>query len=88
MASAIAVDESRLWHPDFKVAAQYVMSPPIRGKEHGAAIKKALAGGALQVGVAGVGWGGCVSVGGVWGSLAVGGASRSGCPLGRVGVAR
>lgn len=49
VASAIAVDESRLWDPDFGIAAQYVMSPPIRGKEHGDAIKRALAGGLLQV---------------------------------------
>lgn len=49
VASAISVDESRLWSPDFKMAAQYVMSPPIRGKEHGEALKRALAGGALQV---------------------------------------
>ena len=32
LSSALAQDESRMWHPDFKVAAQYVMSPPIRSK--------------------------------------------------------
>jgi hypothetical protein len=29
-----------MWHPDFDVAARYVMSPPIRSAEHGQALKK------------------------------------------------
>ncbi|KAI7845659.1 hypothetical protein COHA_000773 [Chlorella ohadii] len=49
VASAVSMDESRMWHPDFNVAAQYVMSPPIRSKEHGAALRSALAGGLLQL---------------------------------------
>ena len=30
VASGLSVDERRMWDPDFKIAAQYVMSPPIR----------------------------------------------------------
>lgn len=49
VASGLALNESWLWHPDFDVAARYVMSPPIRSAEHGAALRAALAGGALQI---------------------------------------
>ena len=49
VASALALDESRMWDKNFTVAAQYVMSPPIRSKQHGAAVRAALAGGQLQV---------------------------------------
>ncbi|KAG1677363.1 hypothetical protein FOA52_010742 [Chlamydomonas sp. UWO 241] len=47
--SGLALNESMMWHPDFKIAAQYVMSPPIRSAEHGAALRKALAQGTLQL---------------------------------------
>jgi dihydroorotase-like cyclic amidohydrolase len=49
VASGLALNESWLWHPDFRTAAQYVMSPPIRSAEDGAALRRALAGGALQI---------------------------------------
>mmetsp|Transcript_24966 Transcript_24966/g.59395 ORF Transcript_24966/g.59395 Transcript_24966/m.59395 type:complete len:521 (+) Transcript_24966:177-1739(+) len=49
VVSGLALEESRLWDPDFKVAAQYVMSPPIRSEEHGPALKNALASGVLQI---------------------------------------
>jgi dihydroorotase-like cyclic amidohydrolase len=32
VASALALDEGRLWDPDWDVAARYVMSPPIRSR--------------------------------------------------------
>ena len=49
VTSAIALDESFMWNSNFTVAAQYVMSPPIRSKAHSAAVRAALAGGHLQV---------------------------------------
>eukprot|EP00873_Tetraselmis_striata_P014482 jgi/Tetstr1/434746/TSEL_023798.t1 len=49
VVSGLAVDESRMWDKDFKIAAQYVMSPPIRSAEHRPALKKALASGVLQI---------------------------------------
>lgn len=49
VAAAIALEESALWHPNFTVAAQFVMSPPIRSRASGAAVRAALASGALQV---------------------------------------
>lgn len=49
VTAAIALDESLLWHPNFTVAAQYVMSPPIRSAGQGSAVRKALAGGILQI---------------------------------------
>lgn len=49
MASGLALNESWMWYEDFTTAAQYVMSPPIRSAEHGAALRAALAGGALQL---------------------------------------
>ena len=49
VTSAIALDESRMWDANFTVAAQYVMSPPIRSAASGAAVQAALAGGVLQV---------------------------------------
>jgi len=48
VASALALDDSRLWHRNFSLAAQYVMSPPIRSAPHRRALKKALAGGVLS----------------------------------------
>jgi len=49
VVSGLALDESRLWDANFTVAAQYVMSPPIRSSEHRLALKRALAGGVLQL---------------------------------------
>lgn len=49
VASGLALDESAMWHPDFDTAAKFVMSPPIRSVEHQAALRAALAGGALQL---------------------------------------
>lgn len=49
VASGLALDESLMWHPNFTVAAAAVMSPPIRDRSHGEALKQALAGGALQL---------------------------------------
>lgn len=49
VASGLAFNESRLWDPDFKIAAQYVMSPPIRSEQDRQSLKRALAGGALQL---------------------------------------
>jgi hypothetical protein len=49
VASGLALDESWMWHPNFTIAAQYVMSPPIRSKPHSAALKAGLAGGVLQL---------------------------------------
>ncbi|GMH45133.1 hypothetical protein BSKO_13090 [Bryopsis sp. KO-2023] len=49
VASGLALDETKCWDPDFKIAAQYVMSPPIRSEKHREALKKALAGGILHL---------------------------------------
>ncbi|EIE27292.1 D-hydantoinase [Coccomyxa subellipsoidea C-169] len=49
VASGFGADEAKIWDPDFKVAAQYVMSPPIRNKEHQRQIKAGLAGGVLSI---------------------------------------
>jgi dihydropyrimidinase len=49
VASGLALDETMMWHNNFTVAAQYVMSPPIRRAEHAAQLKAALAGGVLQL---------------------------------------
>lgn len=49
VASAISCDERAMWDPDFDRAAQFVMSPPIRSKEHQMAVKAAVAGGVLQL---------------------------------------
>lgn len=49
VASGLALDESIMWHPNFTVAAAAVMSPPVRAKSHGEALKQALAGGVLQL---------------------------------------
>jgi dihydropyrimidinase len=49
VASGIALDESMMWDRNFTVAAAAVMSPPIRDKSHGQALKQALAGGLLQL---------------------------------------
>eukprot|EP00775_Hariotina_reticulata_P003434 gene3434-3706_t len=49
VASGLALDESAMWDKNFTVAAAAVMSPPIRSKSHQEALKKALAGGVLQL---------------------------------------
>lgn len=49
VASALALDESVLWNSNFTMAAQYVMSPPIRSSRDREQIRHALAGGALQL---------------------------------------
>ncbi|KAG4953076.1 hypothetical protein JHK87_038670 [Glycine soja] len=49
IASGLALDESWLWHPDFEIAAKYVMSPPIRKRGHDKALQAALSTGVLQL---------------------------------------
>eukprot|EP00879_Flechtneria_rotunda_P006700 GHRR01007040.1.p1 GENE.GHRR01007040.1~~GHRR01007040.1.p1 ORF type:complete len:271 (+),score=89.28 GHRR01007040.1:842-1654(+) len=49
IASGLALDETAMWDTNFTRAAAAVMSPPIRSKDHGAALKRALAGGLLQL---------------------------------------
>ncbi|XP_024545302.1 dihydropyrimidinase [Selaginella moellendorffii] len=49
VASGLVLDDSKLWDPDFRVAAQYVMSPPIRPAGHNAALQAALSSGVLQL---------------------------------------
>ncbi|KAK9825674.1 hypothetical protein WJX81_001526 [Elliptochloris bilobata] len=49
VASGFASEERMVWDADFRVAAQYVMSPPIRSPEHQRRLKAALAGGMLGV---------------------------------------
>ncbi len=48
MAGHLAVDDSAYQHPDFKVAAAHVMSPPYRSKEHQEALWRGLQSGTLQ----------------------------------------
>ncbi|XP_028805316.1 LOW QUALITY PROTEIN: dihydropyrimidinase-like [Neltuma alba] len=49
VVSGLVLDESWLWHPDFKTAARYVMSPPIRKRGHDKALQGALSTGILQL---------------------------------------
>jgi dihydropyrimidinase len=49
VTSAISLNDTVLWNRNFTEAAKYVMSPPIRSAASGAAVKAALAGGALQL---------------------------------------
>lgn len=49
VTSAIELDETLLYNSNFTVAAQYVMSPPIRSSDHKIAIRKALTGDILQI---------------------------------------
>ena len=50
VTSGFACDESQVLDPDFKVAAQYVMSPPIRKREvDGVALKNMLVSGSLSI---------------------------------------
>ncbi|HLJ64180.1 MAG TPA: dihydropyrimidinase, partial [Stellaceae bacterium] len=48
LAGHLLVDDEVYRHPDFKVAAAHVMSPPFRPKEHQAALWRALQAGILQ----------------------------------------
>src|SRR5579863_9474306 len=48
LAGHLLVDDSVYLNKDFNTAAAYVMSPPFRGKEHQAALWRALQGGHLQ----------------------------------------
>ncbi|XP_057955170.1 dihydropyrimidinase [Malania oleifera] len=49
VVSGLILDDSRLWDPDFSMAAKYVMSPPIRPSGHGKALQAALSAGVLQL---------------------------------------
>ena len=49
VAAGLSLDESMTWHANFTVAAQYVMSPPLRTARDRAALRAALAGGLLQI---------------------------------------
>lgn len=50
VTSGLVLDESMMWHEDFNVAAQYVMSPPIRQRAvDGEALRKALSSGLLDL---------------------------------------
>ncbi|KAJ7963544.1 Dihydropyrimidinase, partial [Quillaja saponaria] len=49
VASGLVLDDSWLWNPDFKTAAKYVMSPPIRASGHNKALQAALSTGVLQL---------------------------------------
>lgn len=49
VVSSLLLDDSVLWDPDFNIAAQFVMSPPIRAPGHGKALQAALSMGVLQL---------------------------------------
>jgi len=49
VASGITLEESVMKHKDFSLAAQFVMSPPIRAEHHRLAVRQALSGDVLQV---------------------------------------
>jgi dihydropyrimidinase len=49
VTAGLALDESLLWHPEFKVAAQFVMSPPIRSLRDQRALRGAVAGAVLTI---------------------------------------
>ncbi|KAK9821070.1 hypothetical protein WJX74_008872 [Apatococcus lobatus] len=49
LSSGIGVNQSLIWYSDFRTAAKFVMSPPIRTEEHRLAVRAGLAGGALQL---------------------------------------
>uniref|UniRef100_A0A5B6YPP5 dihydropyrimidinase n=1 Tax=Davidia involucrata TaxID=16924 RepID=A0A5B6YPP5_DAVIN len=49
VVSGLVLDDSGLWDPDFKTAAKFVMSPPIRASGHGKALQAALSTGVLQL---------------------------------------
>ncbi|CAM8975581.1 unnamed protein product [Rhodiola kirilowii] len=47
--AGLALDNSWYWHPDFDIAAKYVMSPPISPPGHDKALQAALSRGVLQL---------------------------------------
>ncbi|CAK9227554.1 unnamed protein product [Sphagnum jensenii] len=49
VVSGLALNDSKLWDPDFRTAAMYVMSPPIRAVGHSQALQDALSTGILQL---------------------------------------
>ncbi|XP_073154633.1 dihydropyrimidinase [Henckelia pumila] len=49
VVSGLVLDDSVLWDSDFKTAAKFVMSPPIRALGHGKALQAALSTGILQL---------------------------------------
>jgi dihydropyrimidinase len=49
VTSALTMDESKMWAPDFQTAAQFVMSPPIRSKAHQEPLRNALANGIISL---------------------------------------
>ena len=49
VSSAIALDDRGMWSSNFTLAASMVMSPPLRAPGHAVALKKALAGGILEI---------------------------------------
>jgi len=49
VTSALTMDESKMWDPDFTKAAQFVMSPPIRGIHHQEPLRNALANGVISI---------------------------------------
>ncbi|XP_050237063.1 dihydropyrimidinase [Mercurialis annua] len=49
VVSGLALDDSKLWDPDFTTASKYVMSPPIRARGHDKALQAALSNGVLQL---------------------------------------
>ncbi|XP_073283803.1 dihydropyrimidinase isoform X3 [Primulina huaijiensis] len=49
VVSGLVLDDSVLWDSDFKTAAKFVMSPPIRAPGHGKALQAALSTGILQL---------------------------------------
>lgn len=49
ITSGLTLDEAMTWHANFTVAAQYVMSPPLRTERDRVALRNALAGGMLQI---------------------------------------
>ncbi|CAN6443317.1 unnamed protein product [Victoria cruziana] len=49
VVSGLALDDSKLWDPDFTIASKYVMSPPIRKSGHDKSLQAALSTGILQL---------------------------------------
>ncbi|XP_031490025.1 dihydropyrimidinase [Nymphaea colorata] len=49
VVSGLALDDSKIWDPDFTIASKYVMSPPIRESGHDKALQAALSRGILQL---------------------------------------
>jgi dihydropyrimidinase len=49
IVASLVLDDSKIWDPDFTIAAKYVMSPPIRASGHNKALQAALSTGLLQL---------------------------------------